>query len=57
MLEILESLTKTVVALTSVPVTVAADVVTLGGSLTDRDEPYTATALSSVIANLERAAS
>ena len=34
------------------PVAVVADVVTLGGSLTDKDESYTATALKGVIKNV-----
>ncbi|MGL4336099.1 MAG: hypothetical protein ACRCST_04330 [Turicibacter sp.] len=37
------------------PITVAADVVTLGGALTDKDQPYTADAVSDLIQNLENA--
>ena len=37
------------------PVAVVADVVTLGGSLTDKDQPYTATALEKVMENVENA--
>ena len=57
MLGILESLTKAAVSVASLPVTVAADTLTLGGSLTDKDRPYTAEAISSLVRNLEDAAS
>ena len=39
----------------TVPVALVADVVTLGGALTDRDAPYTAKAVSDVVKNLENA--
>lgn len=57
MLGMLTSLTKAVVAAAvETPVAVVADVVTMGGALTDRDEPYTAKALSNVVQNIEDAA-
>lgn len=34
------------------PIAVVADVVTLGGVLTDTDKPYTATALEKVVDNV-----
>jgi hypothetical protein len=37
------------------PLAIAADVVTMGGALTDKDEPYTATALKKVVKNVENA--
>ena len=37
------------------PIAVVADVVTMGGSLTDKDQPYTATALEKVMENVENA--
>lgn len=37
------------------PVAVVADVVTLGGVLTDKDKPYTAKALEKVMQNVEDA--
>lgn len=37
------------------PIAVVADIVTLGGSLTDRDKPYTAEAVSDVLKNLKDA--
>ena len=56
MLGIFESLTKAVVGVVTLPVAVIADVATLGGALTDKDEPYTATAAGDVIKNLINAA-
>lgn len=35
------------------PVAVIADVVTLGGALTDRDEPYTSEAVKKVVENIQ----
>ena len=50
------SLAKAVVGVVvETPIALVADVVTLGGSLTDRREPYTASALSDVMSNLENA--
>ncbi len=37
------------------PISVAADILTLGGSITDKDEPYTATTLKNVMQNIENA--
>lgn len=37
------------------PLAVVADAVTLGGVLTDKAEPYTATALSKVVENVQDA--
>ena len=51
-----EDLVKAAVAVVATPVAVVADVVTLGGSLTDRDKPYTAEQVSNVVKNLENAA-
>lgn len=56
MFDILESLAKAAVSVVTLPVSVAADVVTLGGTLTDKDEPYTATNLSDAYQNLTNAA-
>lgn len=52
----LESLTKAVVgAVVETPMALVADVVTLGGSLTDKDEPYTTTVVGNVVQNLKNA--
>ena len=56
MFGMLESLTKAALGVVTVPVSVVADVVTLGGVLTDKPEPYTAKAVSDVVKNLKNAA-
>ena len=56
MFDILNSLTKATVSVVSLPVTAVADVVTLGGTLTDKEQPYTAKALEDLVKNLEQAA-
>lgn len=35
------------------PVAIVADVVTLGGAINDKRQPYTATALEKVVKNIE----
>ena len=50
-----ESLAKAAVSVVTVPVAVAADVVTLGGSLTDKNQPYTADSVSDLMDNLKNA--
>lgn len=37
------------------PIAVVTDVVTMGGALTDKDQPYTATALEKIMENVENA--
>ena len=56
MFEFLESLAKAAVGVVTVPVALVADVVTLGGVLTDEAKPYTATAVGAVLDNLGDAA-
>lgn len=57
MFGILENLTKAVVGVVvETPVAIVADAVTLGGALTDKEEPYTATAVKRVVDNIQRAA-
>lgn len=51
----IESLAKAAAAVVTVPVAVAADVVTMGGALTDKDKPYTAEAISDAVQNLKDA--
>ena len=56
MFSIIENVTKaTVGVVVETPLAIVADVVTLGGVCTDKDEPYTATALKDVLKNLENA--
>lgn len=52
MFDILKSVTKAAISVAVTPIAVAADVVTIGGAVQDRDEPYTATALKSIAENL-----
>lgn len=53
MLGFLESALKASASVVSVPVAIVADAVTLGGSLTDKDRPYTADACSDLVKNLQ----
>jgi hypothetical protein len=55
MFGMLESLAKAAVAVVTVPVAVVADVVTLGGSLTDKSQPYTSDAVGDLVDNLKDA--
>ena len=55
MFGMLESLAKAAAAVVTVPVAVVADVVTLGGALTDKDQPYTADAVEDFVDNLKDA--
>ena len=55
MLGFIEGLAKAAVGVVTLPVQVVADVVTLGGALTDKDEPYTAKGVSDVMQNLQDA--
>lgn len=55
MFGMLESLAKAATAVVTVPVAVVADVVTLGGSLTDKRKPYTAEAVADFVDNLKDA--
>ncbi len=49
------SLLKAAVGVVVTPVAVVADVVTMGGALSDKDEPYTVTNCKKVYENLENA--
>lgn len=40
-------------AVIETPVAIVADVITLGGSLTDTKQPYTATAVEKVVKNVQ----
>lgn len=50
-----DSLAKAVVNVVSLPVTAVADVITMGGVLSDEDTPYTAQALSDLLDNIQDA--
>jgi len=51
----IESLAKAATVVVTAPVAVVADVITLGGALTDKDKPYTAEALGDFVDNLKNA--
>lgn len=56
MFGILTSLTKAAVGVVvQAPLSAVADVVTLGGALTDKDKPYTVEAVENVMDNVENA--
>jgi hypothetical protein len=53
MFGMLESLTKAAIGVAvETPIAIVSDVVTLGGSMTEKDQPYTATALENVVKNV-----
>lgn len=54
-MSIFESLTKAALAVVTVPVGAVADVVTMGGVLTDREKSYTAEAVGDLVQNLKDA--
>lgn len=56
MFSFIENVAKAAVGVASLPVALAADVVTMGGVLTDREQPYVASTAEKVIENLEKAA-
>ena len=53
MFGILKSTIKAASAVIDVPVSVAADVVTLGGAINDKDKPYTAKAAERLVQNVK----
>lgn len=55
MFGLLTNTAKAALGIVTLPLDVAADVVTLGGSLTDKRQPYTAQKLGQVFDNLEEA--
>ena len=57
MFGMLESLVKAAVGVVvQTPVALVADALTLGGTLTDRNESYTSKAVSDVVKNIDNAA-
>ncbi len=56
MFKTLGDLTKAAVGVVvEAPVSIAADVLTLGGAIIDRDEPFTVSTLKNVKKNIENA--
>ena len=50
-----DNLLRAAIGVVTLPVDVVADVVTLGGALTDKKEPYTASKARSVMKNIDEA--
>jgi len=50
-----DKLLKAAVGIVTLPVDVAADVITLGGSLTDKPRPYTAEKARHIMRNIDEA--
>ena len=50
-----KNLTKAVIGVVTSPVDVAADLITLGGALTDKKEPYTVTKAKNIKDNIDKA--
>lgn len=50
-----KNLLKAAVGVVTLPVEIIADSVTLGGAMTDKDEPYTASKLRQIKKNLDKA--
>lgn len=56
MFDALKSLGKAAVGLVvETPIAIVADVVTLGGVITDKEDPYTVTAVGKVVKNVSDA--
>lgn len=55
MFGMLENLAKAAVNVVTLPATLVADVVTMGGALTDKDSPYTAEQLALILKQLQEA--
>lgn len=53
MFDLLKSATKAASSVVDIPVSAAADIITMGGATTDRDRPYTADALSRLVDNVK----
>jgi hypothetical protein len=55
MLGLLENLTKAVIGVAVSPVDAVADVITLGGVLSDQEKPYTVQRAEQIMRNLNKA--
>lgn len=55
MFDIFNSVVKAAVGVVKLPVSVVADVVTVGGALTGKEESYISKNISDVVKNLENA--
>lgn len=57
MFGLLENIAKAAVGVVTAPIAVVADVVTLGGVLTERKHTYTGEHVSSIVENINKAVS
>lgn len=55
MFNVLKGLTKAVVSTVTLPLDIAADVVTLGGAMTEREKPYTVEKLGRIMDGIDEA--
>lgn len=55
MFNVLKGLTKAVVSTVTLPIDIAADVVTLGGAMTEKDEPYTVSKIKKIVDGIDEA--
>ena len=55
MFGLLKGLTKAVVGVVTLPIDVAADVITLGGVMTDKNETYTGRKLGKIMDGIDEA--
>lgn len=55
MFNVLKGLTKAVVSTVTLPIDVIADVVTMGGDMTEKDEPYTVTKIKKIMDGIDEA--
>lgn len=56
MFKLFSDITKVAVGVVvELPVAVVSDVVTMGGAMTDKDKPYTATAIEKIVENVQEA--
>ena len=49
-----ELLKATVGLIVETPIAVATDIITMGGAITEKNEPYTVTTLKKVVDNIEK---
>ena len=52
MFDMFSSVVKAAVGVVTLPVSVVADAVTLGGALSDKEQPYTSKNLEDIVTNL-----
>lgn len=55
MFNLLKGLTKAVVSIVTLPIDVAADIVTLGGAINDKRNPYTVEKVKKIMGHLDDA--